>query len=99
MEGKLNDPRAKDIVDVAKEAGVSEENCAALLKELEEMEDILLSNDHSRSNTLLDHIVETTNHFVETSKKINGSAGTPTVYIDDVKADNWTKDIPNLLDK
>lgn len=99
MNGDVQDPRAKDIVAIAKEAGVSEENCEVLSKELTEMENILLANDHSRSTTLLDHVIETTNLFIDNSQKAHGSAGTPTVYIDGKKAENWTTDIPELLDK
>lgn len=99
MNGDLNDPRAQNIVDIAKEAGVSEENCEALSKELTEMEDILLKNDHSRSTSLLDHVITVSDTFVNNSMKATGSAGTPTVYIDGKKSESWSTDIPSLLSK
>lgn len=99
MNGDMNDPRAQNIIDIAKEAGVDEDNCAALLKELTEMEDILLKNDQSRSTALLEQVIDTTNSFVDDSMKATGSAGTPTVYIGGKKAENWSTDISNLLNK
>lgn len=99
MNGDLTDPSAQNIVDIAREAGVSEAQCETLLKELTDMEDILRQNDQSRSTPLLTQVIETTNRFVEESMAATGGAGTPTVYIDNVKSESWSTDIPNLLSK
>ena len=100
LEEKISAPTAKDVVDIAREAGVSEENCEKLLQELTQMETALEDEDVA-SSPLLTWIVETTEQFAVDSQlsRTDGNYGTPSVYIDGVMSDKWSTDIPDLLDK
>ncbi|MBR5951074.1 MAG: thioredoxin domain-containing protein [Actinomycetaceae bacterium] len=98
MKGELN-PQTDDIIAVAREAGVSETNIDKLSKELTTIEDSLLKGDSSNITPLLEKVLDTTEQFVNESITSTGSAGTPTVYIDNVKSKNWTQDIPDLINK
>lgn len=100
LEGKTSDPSARDVVNIAKEAGVSEENCEKLLQELTEMEKAL-ENEDTASSPLLTWIIEITQQFAADSQlsRTDGSYGTPSVYIDGVMSDSWSTDIPDLLNK
>ncbi|MBR6458642.1 MAG: thioredoxin domain-containing protein [Actinomycetaceae bacterium] len=99
INGEAESPNAQTIVDTAREAGVSDANCEALLKELTDMEDILGQNDQSNLTPLLTKVVETSNRFTTESIAMTGGAGTPTVYIDGVQKENWSTDLANILSK
>lgn len=100
LEEKISAPSARDVVDVAREVGVSEENCEKLLQELTQMEEAL-ENEGTTPTPLLTWIAETTQQFAADSQlsRTDGSYGTPSVYIDGVMSDSWSTDIPDLLDK
>lgn len=100
LAGKAAEPTAQDIVDIAREAGVSEENCEKLLQELTQIEEAL-ANDSATSTPLLTWLAEITQQFALDSQlsRTDGSYGTPSVYIDGEMSNSWSTDIPDLLNK
>lgn len=98
---RIPTPTAQQIVDVAKEAGVSDDNCRALLQELTTMEDVLTGSTNDSLPPLSAWVDETTQQFIADSQlyRTDGKYGTPSLYIDGVKSDSWTTDIPELLNK
>lgn len=100
LEEKISAPSARDVVTIAKEAGVSEENCEKLLQELTDMEKAL-ENEDTAPPPLLTWIAEVTQQFAADSQlsRTDGSYGTPSVYIDGVMSNSWSTDISDLLNR
>lgn len=94
MNGEISEPAVQDIVQIAREAGLSEENCTTLSNELTQLENYVLSDNPPEASALLRLIIDETNQFID-----NGGTGTPTVIIDGIAAENWRTDLADLLNK
>ncbi|MBR5951073.1 MAG: thioredoxin domain-containing protein [Actinomycetaceae bacterium] len=99
MAKTIETPQAKDIGTIARQAGLSDSTYQGLMEELTATENALLKDQSKASSIpLLIWVSEVTNQFIKDSEALDNK-GTPTVYFDGKKLDNWKEDLPNLLNK